>query len=60
MSGNFYKDEYRDEFIDVATDHSNAKDLDNDIIKTYDDCVSNFKTSGYLINIDEDGRKIYL
>ncbi len=60
ISGDFYKNDYRDEFVDATTDLSNAEDLENDKIKSYEDCVSTFKTSGYLISIDEDGRKSYL
>ncbi len=60
IMGDFYKSEYRAEFVDSATDLSTVNGLESGEINTYDDCVSAFKTSGYLINIDEDGVKQYL
>jgi len=48
------------EFADSATDLSTVNGLESGEISTYDECVSAFKTSGYLINISEDGAKQYL
>ncbi|BBF41934.1 hypothetical protein lbkm_0614 [Lachnospiraceae bacterium KM106-2] len=59
-NGDFYESDYRDEFVDVKTDLSKAKDLESKKIKTYDECVSAFKTSGHLTSVHEDGRKTYL
>lgn len=58
--GDFSADEYRAEFVDSETDLSAADDLDSGKIASYDDCVSAFKTQGYLIGIDEEGVKRYL
>jgi len=60
ISGNFSANEYRAEFADSATDLSTVNGLESGEISTYDECVSAFKTSGYLINISEDGAKQYL
>lgn len=60
FGGDFFIEEYRAEFADSATDLSNANDLKSGKIATYDDCVSAFKTPGYLINIDEWGIKGYI
>lgn len=60
IRGDFGADEYRAEFMDSATDLSAADDLDSGEIATYDDCVSAFKTEGYLMSVDEDGEKQYL
>lgn len=58
--GDFSASDYRAEFADSATDLSKASGLESGEINTYDDCVSAFKTSGYLTSIDEDGVKRYL
>lgn len=60
LSGDFSSSEYRAEFTDSATDLSTVNGLESGEINTYDDCVSAFKTSGYLMNINEDGVKQYL
>lgn len=60
IAGDFRASEYRAEFADSATDLSGAGGLENGEIATYDDCVSAFKTSGYMTSIDEDGVKEYL
>lgn len=60
INGDFYESEYRAEFVDSATDLSAADDLDSGKLDTYEDCVSAFKTPGYLITIDEDDVKRYL
>ncbi len=58
--GDFSKSEYRAEFADSATDLSTVGDLESGKIGTYDDCVTAFKTPGYLISIDENDKKSYL
>lgn len=60
FGGNFEKDEYRAEFVDSKTDLSAAEQLDSGELSTYDECVSAFKTSGYLISLNEDGEARYL
>lgn len=60
IRGDFGADEYRAEFMDNATDLSGVDGLDSGEIATYDDCVSTFKTEGYLMSVDEDGEKQYL
>lgn len=60
FSGDFDGNEYRGEFSDEATDLSKADDLENGGISSYEDCVSTFKTPGYLISLDEDGERRYL
>lgn len=60
MYGKFYAEEYRAEFADKKTDLSSANDLESGKIATYDDCVSAFKTPGYLISIDDTGETTYL
>ncbi len=60
FGGNFEKDEYRAEFVDSKTDLSAADQLDSGELSTYDECVSAFKTSGYLISLNEDGEARYL
>ncbi len=58
--GDFYSGDYRPEFADSATDFSTVNGLDDGTIATYDDCVSEFKTSGYVITEKEEGEKTYL
>lgn len=60
ISGDFSANEYRAEFADSETDLSAADGLDSGEIASYDDCVAAFKTSGYLISIDENDVKRYL
>lgn len=60
FGGNFEKDEYRAEFVDSKTDLSAADQLDSGELSTYDECVSAFKTSGFLISLNEDGEARYL
>lgn len=60
INGDFYKDEYRAEFADSATDFSTVDDLDSGRLATYEDCAAAFKTPGYLITMDKDGMKRYL
>ena len=60
LNGNFNKSEYRDEFADSETDLSKAGGLDDGEISSYDDCVSTFKTPGFLLNINESGVVSYL
>lgn len=58
--GNFIGSEYRAEFADPATDLSKARDLEDETLKTYEDCAAAFKTPGYLTSTDEDGAKTFL
>lgn len=58
--GDFYSGDYRAEFADIATDFSTVNGLDDGTIASYDDCVSEFKTSGYVITEKEEGEKSYL
>lgn len=60
ISGDFYKNEYRAEFADSATDLSTVGDLESGKLDTYEACADAFKTPGYLISIDEDDVKRYL
>ena len=60
MYGDFMSADYRDAFIDKKTDLSEVKGLDSGDIDTYDACKETFKTPGYLVGIDEDGREKYL
>lgn len=60
LYGDFSKDEYRAEFVDSETDLSAVGGLESGEISTYDDCVSTFKTAGYLMSEDKDGVKTYL
>ena len=60
FNGDFYKSEYRSEFADRRTDLSAAGKLDSGELSTYEECVSAFKTSGYLITEDDKGEKRYL
>lgn len=60
ISGEFNAEEYRTAFADQATDLSAVSGLESGEISTYDDCVSTFKTPGYLMSIDEDGVTRYL
>lgn len=60
FAGNFVGDEYRAEFADSETDLSSADDLDSGKLNTYEECVSAFKTPGYLISANENGTKRYL
>lgn len=60
ISGDFGAAEYRAEFADSATDLSAADGLDSGELDTYEECVSAFKTPGYLISIDEDNETRYL
>lgn len=60
FSGNFEEEEYRAEFANSETDFSAADQLDSGELSTYDECVSAFKTPGYLISLDEDGAARYL
>lgn len=55
-----YKSDYRDAFYDNDTDLSGVNGLENGTIKTYDDCVQAFKTSGYLTSLDDAGAADYL
>ena len=59
LSADIDEEEYRDEFVDSKTDLSGVEGLESGTINTYDACVSTFKTSGNLMNIDEDGNKQY-
>lgn len=58
--GGFTSDKYRAAFADSKTDLSKVSELENDTLKTYDDCVAAFKTSGYLITLNEDGSTTYM
>lgn len=60
INGDFYKDEYRAEFADSATDLSAADGLDSGKLATYEDCASAFKTPGYIITINENDVTRYL
>ncbi|MBQ7491792.1 MAG: hypothetical protein IJT76_04255 [Clostridia bacterium] len=55
-----YKNDYRDAFYSNDTDLSGVNGLENGTIKTYDDCVQAFKTSGYLTSLDDAGAADYL
>lgn len=60
FSGSFEEGEYRAEFADSETDLSAADQLDSGELSTYDECVSAFKTPGYLISLNEDNEARYL
>ncbi|MGX8832823.1 hypothetical protein ACWG0P_01330 [Amedibacillus sp. YH-ame6] len=60
ISGDFSRDECRARFADSATDLSTVENLESGQINSYEDCVSAFKTSGYLTNISDSGKKSYL
>lgn len=60
ISGDFGSNAYRAEFADSATDFSAVDGLDSGELDTYEACAAAFKTPGYLISIDEDGRTRYL
>lgn len=60
IQGNFYKDDYRAEFADSATDLSQVNGLESGEIDTYEACVNAFKTAGYLISVNESGETRYL
>lgn len=59
-NGPFFKEEYRAEFADSATDLSAVDRMEAGEITTYDECVEAFHTPGYLITLDEDGKASYL
>lgn len=59
INGNFSGSDYRDEFRDENVDLSSASKLESDEITTYDECVAAFKTSGHLSSVTEDDEKTY-
>lgn len=59
LYGDFCGNDYRAEFADSKTDLSAVDKLENDELKTYDDCVAAFKTPGYLSCVDDDDVKVY-
>ena len=58
--GDFTKSECIPAFADDATDLSAVTALENEELADYEACAEAFKTAGYLISEDEDGRKDYL
>lgn len=60
VQGDFYKGEYRAEFMDQATDLSAVDGLETEELNSYEDCAAAFQSPGIRIMEDEDGALTYL